>query len=76
MDRSAGALPRHAQLPLIGDMDQLPSVGPGSVLADIIRSQVVPGSSDSVDGNLPPGLLRLLILLKFWTPVPSQLQEA
>jgi exodeoxyribonuclease V alpha subunit len=34
------ALPPHAQLVLVGDIDQLPSVGPGSVLADVIRSGV------------------------------------
>jgi exodeoxyribonuclease V alpha subunit len=32
------ALPDRAQLVLVGDVDQLPSVGPGSVLADLIRS--------------------------------------
>ena len=36
------ALPAHAHLLLVGDVDQLPSVGPGSVLGDIIRSGVVP----------------------------------
>jgi exodeoxyribonuclease V alpha subunit len=36
------ALPGHAHLLLVGDIDQLPSIGPGSVLADIIRSNVVP----------------------------------
>jgi exodeoxyribonuclease V alpha subunit len=34
------ALPLHCQLVLVGDIDQLPSVGPGSVLSDIIRSGV------------------------------------
>ncbi len=34
------AVPLHAQLVLVGDIDQLPSVGPGSVLGDIIRSGV------------------------------------
>jgi exodeoxyribonuclease V alpha subunit len=34
------AIPLHAQLVLVGDIDQLPSVGPGSVLGDIIRSGV------------------------------------
>jgi exodeoxyribonuclease V alpha subunit len=34
------ALPPEAQLILVGDVDQLPSVGPGSVLRDIIRSGV------------------------------------
>lgn len=36
------ALPDHAHVLLIGDVDQLPSVGPGTVLADIIKSGLVP----------------------------------
>jgi exodeoxyribonuclease V alpha subunit len=36
------ALPPQAGLLLVGDADQLPSVGPGRVLADIIESAVVP----------------------------------
>ncbi len=32
------AIPRSASLLLVGDVDQLPSVGPGSVLRDIIES--------------------------------------
>lgn len=36
------ALPSHAQLILIGDIDQLPSVGAGNVLHDLIASQKVP----------------------------------
>ena len=36
------AIPEHAALLLVGDVDQLPSVGPGSVLADIIGSERVP----------------------------------
>lgn len=36
------ALPAKAQLLLVGDADQLPSVGPGAVLADCIASEVVP----------------------------------
>lgn len=36
------AIPRHAALLLVGDVDQLPSVGPGSVLRDIITSGAVP----------------------------------
>lgn len=35
-------LPAHASLLLVGDSDQLPSVGPGSVLRDIIESGVIP----------------------------------
>jgi exodeoxyribonuclease V alpha subunit len=36
------ALPPNAGLLLVGDADQLPSVGPGQVLADIINSAAVP----------------------------------
>ncbi len=36
------ALPEHAALLLVGDIDQLPSVGPGQVLGDIIASAAVP----------------------------------
>ncbi len=36
------ALPDHAVLILVGDVDQLPSVGPGSVLRDVIDSKRIP----------------------------------
>ena len=36
------ALPDKAGLILVGDVDQLPSVGPGQVLADVIDSGAVP----------------------------------
>ncbi|MCC5844796.1 MAG: ATP-dependent RecD-like DNA helicase [Verrucomicrobia bacterium] len=36
------ALPANAVLLLVGDVDQLPSVGPGSVLRDVIESGSVP----------------------------------
>src|SRR5208283_1541562 len=36
------ALPNRAAMLLVGDVDQLPSVGPGQVLADIIASSAVP----------------------------------
>ncbi|MGD8228992.1 MAG: ATP-dependent RecD-like DNA helicase [Desulfobacteraceae bacterium] len=36
------AVPPEATLVMVGDVNQLPSVGPGSVLKDIIRSNVVP----------------------------------
>jgi exodeoxyribonuclease V alpha subunit len=36
------AVPDHGHLLLVGDVDQLPSVGPGNVLPDIIRSGIVP----------------------------------
>jgi len=35
------AVPSHAVLILVGDVDQLPSVGPGNVLNDIIESRTV-----------------------------------
>ena len=36
------AVPNHSAVLIVGDIDQLPSVGPGQVLADIIASGAVP----------------------------------
>jgi exodeoxyribonuclease V alpha subunit len=36
------AIPPHAQVLLVGDIDQLPSVGPGMVLRDLIASEQIP----------------------------------
>ncbi len=36
------ALPRDAHLLLVGDADQLPSVGPGNVLRDLLRYDTLP----------------------------------
>lgn len=36
------ALPSDAHLLLVGDADQLPSVGPGNVLRDLVRSGAIP----------------------------------
>jgi len=36
------ALPDHARVIFIGDIDQLPSVGPGQVLKDLIASEAIP----------------------------------
>lgn len=36
------AIPDHASVLIVGDIDQLPSVGAGKVLADIIDSNIVP----------------------------------
>lgn len=36
------AVPDHMILIIVGDSDQLPSVGPGSILHDIIQSGVIP----------------------------------
>jgi exodeoxyribonuclease V alpha subunit len=41
-DALTQAVPDGARLVLVGDVDQLPSVGPGSVLRDAIASGVVP----------------------------------
>ncbi len=42
MNQLLRAVPTWACVVLVGDVDQLPSVGPGTVLADIIRSGAVP----------------------------------
>jgi exodeoxyribonuclease V alpha subunit len=36
------ALPPHGSLVLVGDPDQLPSVGPGAILSDLLTSGAVP----------------------------------
>ncbi|ADJ28873.1 ATP-dependent RecD-like DNA helicase [Nitrosococcus watsonii] len=41
MNQLLQAIPTHAACLLIGDRDQLPSVGPGQVLADIIASKKI-----------------------------------
>ena len=41
-DALLAALPLGAHLVLLGDVDQLPSVGPGQVLADLIAADIVP----------------------------------
>ncbi|HVP20080.1 MAG TPA: ATP-dependent RecD-like DNA helicase [Spirochaetia bacterium] len=41
-NRLLEAAPTSASLIFVGDADQLPSVGPGSVLADLIASKAVP----------------------------------
>jgi len=41
-NRLLAAIPDHAALIIVGDVDQLPSVGPGAVLGDLIDSGVVP----------------------------------
>jgi len=42
MNQLLRAVPDHCTLLLVGDVDQLPSVGPGAVLADLIASGAVP----------------------------------
>jgi exodeoxyribonuclease V alpha subunit len=42
MNQLLRAVPPWACVVLVGDVDQLPSVGPGAVLADIINSRAVP----------------------------------
>lgn len=36
------AVPKGCRVILVGDVDQLPAVGPGSVLKDILRSECIP----------------------------------
>lgn len=36
------AVPEHMIIVIVGDIDQLPSVGPGNILQDIIASEVIP----------------------------------
>lgn len=36
------SIPDHASLLIVGDIDQLPSVGPGKVLADMINAKTIP----------------------------------
>ncbi len=42
MDALLRAMPPEARLIMVGDADQLPSVGPGNVFSALIRSQVIP----------------------------------
>jgi exodeoxyribonuclease V alpha subunit len=42
MNRLLAAVPETAALIMVGDVDQLPSVGPGMILEDMIASQVIP----------------------------------
>jgi len=42
MNQLLRAVPDHAAILLVGDVDQLPSVGPGAVLGDIIASEAIP----------------------------------
>jgi exodeoxyribonuclease V alpha subunit len=42
MNQLLRAIPQEACVVLVGDVDQLPSVGPGTVLRDIIASRSVP----------------------------------
>ncbi|UQZ89656.1 ATP-dependent RecD-like DNA helicase [Deltaproteobacteria bacterium Smac51] len=41
MNQLVGALPHQARLIMVGDQDQLPSVGPGRVLADMMESGTI-----------------------------------
>lgn len=42
MESLLRALPPQCRLVLVGDPDQLPSVGPGNVLSDLVRSGAIP----------------------------------
>lgn len=53
MSQLLRALPPNASLLLVGDEDQLPSVGPGMVLRNIINSGAVPWPSAVLSGRAP-----------------------
>ena len=42
MQKLVAAVPDQAAIVFVGDVDQLPSVGPGAVLADMISSEAIP----------------------------------
>jgi exodeoxyribonuclease V alpha subunit len=42
LDSVLRAMPEEAALILVGDADQLPSIGPGQVLHDVLRSERIP----------------------------------
>lgn len=42
MQKLVAAIPDRAAVAFVGDVDQLPSVGPGAVLADMISSEAIP----------------------------------
>jgi ATP-dependent exoDNAse (exonuclease V) alpha subunit len=52
------AVPDNAALLIVGDIDQLPSVGPGQVLADVIASGAVPVVRLSVHEQIIASSLR------------------
>lgn len=49
------AVPSRAHLVLVGDIDQLPSVGPGNVLKDLIAAAAPPPVGDEEERNHPVG---------------------
>lgn len=53
MQALINALPHGARLVLVGDADQLPPVGPGNFLRDLITSHRVP--IHSADRDFPSG---------------------
>src|SRR5262249_26119694 len=58
------AVPNRSELVLVGDVDQLPSVGPGTVLHDLIESGVELGHISSPFSTNPSEQVRGK-LLKF-----------
>ncbi len=42
MDALLAAVPERARVVFVGDVDQLPSIGPGNLLRDMIDSRVIP----------------------------------
>jgi len=42
MDALLRAIPSHCRIIMVGDADQLPSIGPGNMFSDVIKSQNIP----------------------------------
>lgn len=57
------AVPSRAHLLLVGDIDQLPSVGPGNVLKDLITAST-PRPSDPEPAVLPAAVTRLSVIYR------------
>ena len=71
------AIPNDMQVLLVGDEDQLPSVGPGQVLADIIQSGFIPSVSlrDVYRQKEGSKIIQLAHHIKHNTCTPDQLQN-
>ena len=71
------AVPPKARLILIGDVNQLPAVGAGNVLRDLIRSKVIPVAELTKIKRQNPGLLlRNAHAVKDGSPIAVENEKA